>query len=358
MSELVKINPSEFGLEETKANEMVSGLQPIFAEREILSAQYAEIIIKEIDQATCKEAKELRNRIVKNRTQGIEAWHKVNKEFYLRGGQFVDAIKRKESAENERMEANLLEIEKHFENIEKERIEKIQVERIELISPYVQDTTGLDFRTMQQDVFDAYLAAKKQAYFEFIEAEKKAEELRIAKEKQEAEERERIRLENERLKKEAEEREALLKAEREKAEKERLEVEKRIQAEREKVEAEERKKAEILAKQQAEEKAKQDAILKAEQEAKAKIEAELKAKQEAEAKAEQERLAEIKRKEQEAAKLAKAGDKAQLNAWVESMVISGIGTDSMKQESIDVANSIFAKFESFKLWAKQEIDKL
>lgn len=357
-NQLIKVNPNEFGLEETKANEMVSGLQPIFAEREILAAQYAEIITKEINAATIKEAKELRNRIVKNRTQGIEAWHKVNKEFYLRGGQFVDAIKRKEVAENERMEANLSDIEKHYENIEKERLDKLQIERVEAISPYVTDTTGLDFRTMQQEVFDAYLAAKKQAYFDFKAAEKAAEEERIAKELAEKAEQERIRLENEKLKKEAEEREAILKAEREKAEQERLAVEAKIQAEREKIQAEEKKKADELAKKQAEDKAKQDAILKAEQEAKAKIEAELKAKKEAEEKIEQDRLADIKRKEAEAAKLAKAGDKAQLNAWVESMLINGIGTESMKQESIDVANSIMTKFESFKSWAKQEIEKL
>lgn len=356
-TELIKVDPKEFGLEETKATAIEQSFLPKIVERDGYVQVYENLLTKEITRQVCEEAATLRRKLVKVRT-GIADIHKVEKAFYLASGRYVDALKNKHTLPIEQMEETLSNIEKHFENIEKERLEKLQIERIEAIAPYITDTTGLDFRTMQQEVFDAYLVAKKQAYFDFKAAEKAAEEERLAKELAEKAEQERIKLENERLKKEAEEREAILKAEREKAEKERLEVEAKIQAEREKIQAEERKKAEELAKKQAAEKAKQDAILKAEQELKAKLEAELEAKHKEEEKIEQDRLAEIKRKEAEAAKLAKAGDKAQLNAWVQSMLIEGIGTESMKQESIDVANSIMAKFESFKLWAKQEIEKL
>ena len=87
------VDPKQFGLEESKATQMLQGLTPIFEEREILSEQYRDIITKEIDEQTSKEARELRLKIRDNRTKGIEKWHKANKEFYLRGGQFVDAIK-------------------------------------------------------------------------------------------------------------------------------------------------------------------------------------------------------------------------------------------------------------------------
>jgi len=134
---------------------------------------------------------------------------------------------------------------------------------------------------------------------ERIEAERKAEEDRIAKEKADAEERERQRLENIRLKKEAEERERriaderkkqdeILAKERAKAEGERRKHDEQIAKEREKADAERREqektareKAEATAKKQREieEKARKE-----KEEEKAKVETERK---------EKERLAEL-----------------------------------------------------------------
>jgi len=71
-----------------------------------------------------------------------------------------------------------------------------------------------------------------------IEAENKAEQERIAKEKAEAEEREHVRLENERLKKEAEEKERKMQEERAAAEAEKKRQEEALAAEKAKAEAE------------------------------------------------------------------------------------------------------------------------
>ena len=79
-------------------------------------------------------------KIYTNRTKGIDAWHKVNKDFYLRGGQFIDAIKRKEILVNEQMEEKLQEAEKFFENQEKQRIADLQESRLKLISEYIEMT--------------------------------------------------------------------------------------------------------------------------------------------------------------------------------------------------------------------------
>lgn len=128
-----------------------------------------------------------------------------------------------------------------------------------------------------------------------IEIEKKTEEEIIAKEKAEAEERERIRLENERLKIEAQKREENAKAEREehekvlaqeraKAEAERKKQEDALRLERQKAEAEKRKQEAELLRQKEESERKQK-----EAEAKAKAEQD-RIKKEAEAKAEAERL--------------------------------------------------------------------
>lgn len=149
-----EINPKEYGLELSKAKEMTSGLDVVLSERESLKKSYVDIIELPFTNENLSVFKELRLKIVKNRTQGIERWHKTNKEFYLAGGRFVDAIKNKEVSINEQMEEKLKEGEKHFENLEKERKQKINLERIEKISPYVEDTTGLDFSEMDDYDFE------------------------------------------------------------------------------------------------------------------------------------------------------------------------------------------------------------
>jgi len=77
------------------------------------------------------------------------------------------------------------------------------------------------------------IKAAEEAETKRIEEEKKAEEERIAREKAEEEERARIRIENERLKKEAEEREKKMVAERAKAEREQKAQEEKARKERE-----------------------------------------------------------------------------------------------------------------------------
>lgn len=98
-----------------------------------------------------------------------------------------------------------------------------------------------------------------------IEAEKKAEEECLAKEKAEAKERERIGLENERLKKEAEEKERALQAERSEFEEERIKQEKML--------ADEKKGAEFARQKAVNERVRIEVAHKKEQEA---LEAKLK----------------------------------------------------------------------------------
>lgn len=332
--ELIQVNPQEYGLNNETADSIIKDLPAILVEREPLAEQYKEVIAMDIESpATAKRAKEVRLLIKNNRTKGIENWHKVNKEFFLKGGQFIDAIKRKEVAENERMEAALEQIEKYQEIKEKERKDSLHNERIELIKSYVEDTAGLSFGDMERDVFDAYLSVKIKAYNDKIESEKAAEAERIRKEKEDAEQREAQRLENERLKAEAEQREKEIEAER-KANEEKLRIE------REAAKAEADRVAKINTER-----------LKAEQEEKQKIANELKAKKDAEEKAERERIAEEERLKKEADKLAKAPIKKQLNTWVDSFTIPVLTLENEKK------TAIIQKFEAFKVWAKTEIEK-
>src|SRR6478752_2510888 len=184
MTQLAILNPTEFGLTEEKANEITRDLPQILTEREPLIAQYNEVIVMDIeDPKTAERASEVRKLIKNNRTKGLESWHKNNKEYFLRGGQFVDAIKKREVAENERMEDALEQIEKYAENKEKERMADLQTERVELIRPYVESPELLKLGEMDQDVWDAYFSAKKSAHEKKVEEEKQAEAARIEKER-------------------------------------------------------------------------------------------------------------------------------------------------------------------------------
>lgn len=336
------VNPKEFGLEETKANEMVSGLTPIIEERKSLEEIYNQVIVKELNDETLKQARDLRIKIRDNRTKGIMVWHKANKEFYLRGGQFVDAIKNKEIASNEYMEEKLGDIEKHFERIEAERIAKLKAERLDMLLPYEADTQFIAVELMTDEQFNSLLAKEKTSFeankeqerlaeLARIEAEKKAEEERIAREKKEAEEREAQRIENERLKAEAEARE------------------KELAKERAKVEAERKAAEEKAAKERAEAEAK----IKAEREAREKMEAELRAKEQAE----KARIAAEEKAKKEAEILAKkqasAPDIEKLTNWVNSFEVPAI--EIKNKELSQVQSEIEAKFNSFKSWAINQI---
>ena len=317
MENLITIEAKSYGIEEQKANELIGNLPQIQSERSVLKEQYNEVIKLDIEEPnTSKIAKELRLKIVKNRTQGIGVWHKTTKDFFLKVGQFVDAIKRKEEAVNIQMEETLEAIEKHAENKEKERLYKLQVDRLELISPYLENTFGLDLAIMSDEMFENFLIGSKSKHEAKVEAEREEAE-RIEKERlAEIERQKAIEAENIRLKKEAEEKEKA------------LYIERKAQAEKE-----------------AKLKAEAEAKLKAEREEREKIESELKAKKDAEEKSKIEA-------QKEAEKLAKAPIKKQLTIWVDSFELPNTNIDN------ETSKEIIEKFESFKKWSKSIIEKL
>jgi colicin import membrane protein len=360
-----EIKPDLFGLELAKAQEMTSGLSVTLAEREVLKNTYINVIELEITTETLPTFKELRLKIVKNRTQGIEKWHKENKAFYLAGGRFVDAIKNKEIVVNEEMEAKLMDAEKFFENQEKEKARLLNESRIERLKPFVEDITGLDFAPMSDEDFDDYLLGKK-TRFENDKKEREAELLKIEQEKlAEIERQKAIEVENAKLKAEAEAKQLQLSKRNEllrpyiryirdydkvlnldeKAFQKELSDLNKEAIETVKFEAEEENK-------------KQQLILDAENEknARLKVEKELKEKQEAEAKETARKNAEILAQQKEAEKLSKAPIKTQMNAWIDSFEVSMEIPNELLQHA--TTKEIVLKFNAFKYWAKGEIDKM
>ena len=370
-------NVELFGIEPAKAKEMVEGLGSTLADREVLKNAYIDVIELDITSENLATFKELRLKLVKNRTS-IETWHKNNKAFYLAGGRFVDAIKNKEIEVNKEMESKLLEGEKFFENQEKEKARLLNEERIEKVRPYVEDVTGLDFSPMNDEDFDDYVLGKKTRYNERIEAEK---QMKIEAEKEaiilklhnersttllpywnfilEADkdrnwgafdeetfqsclkvyqerknvfdaENEKIRVENARLQKEAEAKEKALEKERDEAKAKQDAIELKAKQEREKAEAERKIEAD-----------KQKAI----QEKKDAEIAKLKAEKEKEAK-------ELIAKDKEAKELAKAPVKKQLSVWVNSFELPNTEVEN------ELSKEIKDKFEAFKKWSLTQINNL
>lgn len=394
MNELIKIDPKEYGLEETQVSTIEQAFLPKVAERDGYAIIYGELITKELTPELCKEARELRLKLVKTRT-GIADIHKKQKAFFLAAGKFVDAWKNKETAPIEQMEEKLSDIEKYFENLEKERIEKIAADRKEKLAKYEVTEFPAGLGQMNDATWNAFLIGTRINWEEKKEAERKAEEGRIenerldklasdrfvqvlplkqfwlkesydfrsmtdedftllrsdlqkCKDKYEAEQLA-IRKENERLRKEAEAKEAARKAE---------EAQRRIdeQARIEKEESEHKAREEKERKERAEYEAK----LKAAQEEKERIEAELKSKQEAEIKAAQEKKEAEEKAERERIaaerKAAKAPDKDKLKNAIESCSLE-LPVCKTKEAEI-IAEEINTKFAAFKKWADGRIETI
>lgn len=256
-TEIVKIDPKEFGLQETQVAQIQEAFMPKIAERDGLAEIYSGIITQEITPALCTQAGDLRKKLVKVRT-GIAEIHKTQKAFYLAAGRYVDAWKNKETLPVTQMEENLSAIEEHYQRIEAEKQAKLQEERAAELQKYSEEGAFIpdNLGELLPEVYANYLLGVKTAYETKKENERKAAEEEATRVAAEKAEQERIKQENERLKKEAEEREA------------KAESERKAQAERERKEREAH-----------------EAALKAERDEKERIQKELEAKAEAERKA-------------------------------------------------------------------------
>ena len=292
MNELVKFDTPELELiEKSKAEQIKHTFEPMIKMLSNFEDAYDEVIAEakeDITMEVTQKAKRVRLDIGKVRIE-TEKLRKAQKEEYLRAGKAIDGVSNILKWAVVDKENKLKEIENHFEELERKRIEDLQNTRAKLLSNYIEDANERNLAGMDDDVWVAYLSAKKKEYEDRIKAEKEAEAERILKEKKEAEEKERIKKENERLKREAEERERLAKIEEEKRVKAEAERKAKEEAERKEREEKARKEREAF---EAELKAEREAKEKVEREERGKrekLEAELKAKEEAELK-EKERI--------------------------------------------------------------------
>lgn len=169
-----------------------------------------EINVTDVSQVEMIEKSKEGLKIIKQVEKGIDSKHKDLKEEALRTGQILDSIKRRLKAIVEPVKTHLQNNVDFVEIQEQKRKDALRAEREGLLRPLIGEQVSLlqlgeMDEGMFQTLYKGQLAAKEQKQIEEAEAAKEREKA----EKDAADERERIRQENEKLKKENEEKEAL-----------------------------------------------------------------------------------------------------------------------------------------------------
>lgn len=304
----VIIDHTKFGVEESKAKTLHALFVPMLNKMLALDEEAQELLKKDVNKETCKEARILRLKVVKTRT-GTAGIHRELKAESLRIGKMLDGWKSTQSIASKEIEEKLAAIEKHFENVEKERINKLQVQRAIQAGQYSDKLLPNNLGEMDGETWNNYILGAK-ASFEAKKEAARAEAERIEKERLDdlefKKEQRRITAQKEQERKELEAENTKLKDIAAKKEAKRIKEEnKRIAAKKVEREARDKKEQENLAEF--------DAILAKEREEKEKLKAELKAKKAAENKEEADKV-EAERK------AAAAPDKEKLLAFGKQLI--------------------------------------
>lgn len=302
-----------------RRHEILNILNTIFTEISVMEEQLKLVVVKdENDKTNMKLARTYRLAIRQKRLE-TEDFFDENRSIvqekmssYKAEDQLLLKAKQIMQLKSKQIEKDALykeETAKRFEDEQKEL--KVQ-ERILKVSKIAPELDRSNFENMTDDVFEVFYTGIEKQYKDRIEAERKVEEERIAREKAEEEAREQQRLENLRLKAEAEAREKQLAEERAKAEEERKAIEEKAR----------------------------------------KLAEELEQKRLAEEKAKKEELARLEAEKKEAENLSKAPIKNQLSAWVNSFELPKTNVNN------ELSQDIKAKFEAFKKWSLTQINNI
>lgn len=368
---------SKESLQAETAQSLTATFAPLFGKaREVMEKSLAIVVTDASQKMEMKLAAVCRKELKAIRVAG-DKLRKELKEESLRKSRAIDGfnniLDHMIATEEDRLERQ----EKFVELKEQERKAELKTKREEVLRGLQIDPGLYSLGEMTDDTFNTLVEGTRLARAAQAEKARKDEADRIEREQREAAERERIRLENERLKKEADEKEAALRLEREqRAAQEReaaeeRERQKRLHAEQldrervaaqkaaaeEKRIADEKAKAEreALEKKHAEERRVAAEKVRKEREVREKLEAELKAKREAEEK----RLAEQKRQQEEAEaerrKAAAAPDKDRLMTYanaIRAIEVPELATNGALTTLIEQQRNKFIA------WLESSTDKL
>jgi len=365
--------PERDALPPSLLSNIETGFKDAFAQAEKWRVQALTINVTSADQKTeMKLARTIRLEL-KNIRVSAEKTRKTLKEDALRMGKAIDGVNNLLLAAIVPLEKHLEEQEQYGERLAESERQATLARRTAELAPYLaegQHVPALDVMTAEQ--FGNYLTDAKLLHEAKIEQARKAEAERIALEQAAAAERERLRIENERLRKEAAELEAKAKAEREAAEKAQREAAAKAKAERDAIESKARKEREELEYKYAQEaaaaaeiarkeRAAAQAKANAEREAvHAKAQAERKAREAAEKELAAKQAAESARVKAEAAaakKAARAPDKVKALAFA-ATVRALQAPEAKTEEGKAVMAEITAKIEGFAKWIETQASNL
>jgi hypothetical protein len=297
---------SSSGLEEKKQNEIADTLNVFFSKASEWDETIASIVINDPSEVgKMRMAREGRlylrsmrldaEKLVKIKRDEVKYLMNnfvLEDKLWLKAGQMIEATFKN-------LETKLEEKEKFAERWEAQEKEKIKLKRLEELLPLgFQLENGFDLAAMSESMYQSFKSTIELERKKEEEYKKKLEEESIERQKLEKEEREKMLAENEKLKSEKRKQDEIIKKERE--ETLRLQNEIRLRLAQE-------------------EKAKNDAIEK--------------------------ELKDLKLKQKEEARLAKAPIKKQMKIWVDSFSLGKPISEN------DITIEIEKKFESFKLWA-------
>lgn len=267
---------SNSGLDKSKSDYLLEKFADATALAESWAQKAKEIVVTDESQTDLMKSAREGRLLLKDKRVEIEKTRKDLKAASLAEGRAIDDIAKALTSLIAPTE-EYLQLQEDFVKIkEKQRAMQLHGTRIHELIQYVdvsELSSSLELGYMPESQFQAMLTGYKVAYENKVAAEKKEREDAIAREEQDKKDREAQRIENERLKKEADEREKQFAAERkaaqEKADKERAESEKILLAERKLAQEKLDKEMEAARKLAAELKAKKDQEEKERQEAEA-----------------------------------------------------------------------------------------
>jgi hypothetical protein len=190
----------ESGLSKESSEALVQKFIPFFQQANEWSEKAKALTVTDISQITeMQQARDARLALKKIRVN-VENTRKDLKEDSLKTGKAIDGIANVLKGLIEPIEEHLEQQEKFAEIEEAKRVQKLINERLPILQEYTPDAHMYPLGTISEEAFADLVNGFKVAAQAKIDAEKKAEKERLAKEKADAAERLRIQKENDSLK--------------------------------------------------------------------------------------------------------------------------------------------------------------
>lgn len=260
-SKTLKIVVQESNLPEEDKQILVSGFESAEKLAQEWKSKAEKIVVKSKDDVEAIAQAKHGRKLLKEKRIEVDKTRIRLKEQSLRKTQAIDAVARYLTSLITPIEEYLELQEKFVENQLEQEAKELEEKRLSEMGKYTENLSIYNFRLMTEEAYQEILKNAKKVYEDRVAEEERLEALRVEREKEEKLEQERIRKENEKLRKEAEEKDRILEKERKEREqkalaeaKKRKELEDKLERQKKEKEAQEKRvKDEALQKKQEEE---------------------------------------------------------------------------------------------------------